>query len=184
MALGATVYKATIDISDLDRNYYGNHVLTIARHPSETERRMMLRILAYCLYAGENLEFGRGLSTEGEPSLWAIDDTGHIETWVDLGCTDLRQIRKAAGRSEHVCVLAYDEAKVGAWWSSHQGDFWKIPKLTIKKVDDLSSERLAGMAQRNMRLSMTIQDGIVWVSNDTENIQIEVELLLEESIRK
>jgi len=184
MALSATVCKATIDISDLDRNYYGNHVLTIARHPSETERRMMLRILAYCLHAGENLEFGRGLSTEGEPALWAMDDTAHIETWVDLGCPDLKQIRKAAGRSEHVCVLAYDEAKTSVWWASHQGDFWKIPKLTIKKIDDASSERLSGMAQRNMKFSVTIQDGIVWVSNDTDNLQIEIETLLEESIGK
>ncbi len=184
MALGATVYKATIDVSDLDRNYYGNHVLTIARHPSETERRMMLRVLAFCLHAGETLEFGRGLSTEGEPALWAIDDTGNINTWVDLGCPDLKQIRRAAGRSDHVCILTYDEAKIATWWASHQGDFWKIPKLSIKKVDDVSCDRLASMAVRNMKLSVTIQDGVVWVSNDTDNIQIDVEVLQEESVSK
>lgn len=102
MALGATVYKATIDVSDLDRDSYGNYVLTIARHPSETEERLMLRVLAFCRLAGERLEFGRGLSTEGEPALWEIDDTGAIVQWIEVGCPDVKQVRKAAGRSEHV----------------------------------------------------------------------------------
>lgn len=83
MALGSTVYKATLDISDLDRGYYATHVLTVARHPSETEERLMLRILAFASLAGEHLEFGRGLSTEGEPALWEIDDTGTIERWIE-----------------------------------------------------------------------------------------------------
>lgn len=109
MALGSTVYKATLDISDLDRGYYATHVLTVARHPSETEERLMLRILAFASLAGEHLEFGRGLSTEGEPALWEIDDTGTIERWIEVGCPDVRQVRRAAGRSNHVTVLAYGE---------------------------------------------------------------------------
>ena len=118
MALGSTVYKATLDISDLDRGYYATHVLTVARHPSETEERLMLRILAFASLAGEHLEFGRGLSTEGEPALWEIDDTGTIERWIEVGCPDVRQVRRAAGRSNHVTVLAYGEDRVGPWWQS------------------------------------------------------------------
>ena len=99
MALGATVYKAVLDLSDLDRNLYGTFPLTVARHPSETEERLMLRILAFAMHAGERLSFGRGLSTEGEPALWAIDDTGEIEEWIELGTPDVKQVRRAAGKS-------------------------------------------------------------------------------------
>ena len=92
MALGATIYKANIDISDVDRGYYGSHLCTLARHPSETEERLAIRMLAYCLYVGETdmrLEFGRGLSTEGEPALWEIDDTGAIACWIAGGVRDI-----------------------------------------------------------------------------------------------
>lgn len=134
MALGATVYKATIDVSDLDRDSYGNYVLTIARHPSETEERLMLRVLAFCRLAGERLEFGRGLSTEGEPALWEIDDTGAIVQWIEVGCPDVKQVRKAAGRSEHVQIVAYGEDRVEPWWEGNKGDFAKIGKLTVERA--------------------------------------------------
>lgn len=182
MALGATVYKAQLDLSDLDRNYYASHLLTVARHPSETEERLMLRVLAFALHAGERLEFGRGLSAEGEPALWAIDDTGSIETWIDVGTPDVRQVRKSAGRSAHVTVLAYDEAKIGPWWSASSGEFSKIDKLTVLSVSDESVAALAAMASRNMKLAVTIQDGTVWVSDDDRhNAQIDFVHLKEEN---
>lgn len=180
MALGATVYKATIDISDLDRGYYGSHVLTVARHPSETEERLMLRVLAFCRHAGENLEFGRGLSAEGEPALWEIDDTGAIVTWVEVGCPDVKQVRKAAGRSEHVLIAAYDDARIGPWWETTKGDFGKIAKLSVIRVSDEQVTALAGMAARNMKLAVTIQDGVIWVSNDHESLQIDIAVLQQE----
>ena len=104
MALKTTVYKVTIDLSDLDRNYYAEHVLTVARHPSETEARLMLRVLAFCLHAGERVEFGRGLSTEGEPALWEVDDTGAIVTWVELGTPS--QLQSLCGYDEEAVLRA------------------------------------------------------------------------------
>ena len=180
MALGATVYKANIALSDLDRSYYAEHVLTVARHPSETQTRLMLRILAFCLHAGEKLEFGRGLSTEGEPALWDIDDTGSIVSWIELGTPDVRTVRKAAGRSEHVTVLAYDEARIGPWWEANAGEMGKILKLTVIAVKDAASEALDRMCERNMKLAVTIQDGTIWVSSDACNIQIDLDWLQRE----
>lgn len=177
MALGATVYKAVIDVSDLDRDCYGNYVLTVARHPSETEERLMLRILAFARHAGERLEFGRGLSTEGEPALWEIDDTGAIVHWIELGCPDVKQVRKAAGKSEHVQIVAYDDDKVAPWWNSHQGDFGKIGKLSVIAIGNDSVQALGRMAGRNMKLAVTIQDETIWVSDDKTSIQIEVRTL-------
>ncbi len=180
MALGATVYKAAVSLSDLDRNYYSELVLTVARHPSETEERLMLRVLAYCMHAGERLEFGRGLSAEGEPALWEVDDTGAILEWVELGTPDVRTVRKAAGKSAHVTVIAYDEAKIEPWWAAHQGDFGKIEKLAVIVVPDVDAEALSAMAKRSMKLAVTIQDGIVWVSDDASNVQIDLKWLKRE----
>lgn len=149
MALGATVYKATIDVSDLDRDSYGNYVLTIARHPSETEERLMLRVLAFCRLAGERLEFGRGLSTEGEPAQ----------------------------------IVAYGEDRVEPWWEGNKGDFAKIGKLTVVSVPDDQVTALASMASRNMKLAVTIQDGILWISDDRDSLQIEVTVLQTEHER-
>ena len=177
MALGATVYKAQLSISDLDRNWYGEPVLTLARHPSETETRLMLRVLAWCMRAGEKLEFGRGLSTDGDPALWELDDTGAIIDWVELGVPDLRTVRKAAGKSEHVLVLAYDEARSAPWWESLKGDFSKISKLAVVLIHDDEAKALGSMATRNMKLAVTIQDGVFWVSNDHSSLQIDPEWL-------
>lgn len=177
MALGATVYKATVDISDLDRPYYGRHVLTIARHPSETEERLMLRLLAFCRHADEHTEFGRGLSTEGEPALWQIDDTGVIAEWIDVGWPDVKQVRKAAGRSDRVVIITYDEAKYEPWWQSNRGDFGKIDKLTVLAVDDAFVGPLASLADRNMRLAVTIQDDIAWISDDRRSVEVRFKLL-------
>ena len=183
MALGATVYKAQLSISDLDRNWYGEPVLTLARHPSETETRLMLRVLAWCMRAGEKLEFGRGLSTDGDPALWELDDTGAIIDWVELGVPDLRTVRKAAGKSEHVLVLAYDEARTAPWWESLKGDFSKISKLAVVLIHDDEAQALGSMATRNMKLAVTIQDGVFWVSNDHSSLQIDPEWLKREDER-
>ncbi len=178
MALGATIYKATIDVSDIDRGYYETRALTVARHPSETEARMMLRILAYALYAGEHVEFGRGISTEDEAALWEINDAGDIGRWIEIGVPDTKTLRKAAGKSEDVVVLAYDQARIEPWWASHKGDFSKIDKLSVRWISDEDLEKLAAMAKRNMKLAATIQDGIVWLADDTQNIEIHIESLM------
>ena len=177
MALGATVHKVTVDISDIDRGYYGKHVLTVAQHPSETQERLMLRVLAFCQHADERTEFGRGLSTEGEPALWQIDDTGAIATWVDVGWPDVKQVRKAAGRSDKVVILTYDEAKYEPWWRSHAGELGKIDKLTVYAIDQHYVEALAFLVNRNMKIAVTIQDGVMWVSDDQHNVEVAIKTL-------
>ena len=177
MATGATVYKALIDISDLDRNYYGSHSLTVARHPSETEERLMLRILAFCCHAGEHLEFGRGLSTQGEPALWEMAPTGEIHHWIEVGCVDVKQVRRACGKSEMVTIMAYDDDRIVPWWTSNKGEFSKLDKLSVITVSNELLEKLAKYVNRNMRLSVTIQDNIIWLSDDSGSLQIEFQTL-------
>ena len=110
MALKSTIYKAELQIANMDRHYYGDHSLTIARHPSETDERMMVRVAAFALFASERLEFCKGLSDTDEPDLWQKDLTGAIETWIEVGQPDERRIAKASGRADEVIVIAYGAA--------------------------------------------------------------------------
>lgn len=178
MALGATIYKLTVDLSDIDRGYYGTRVLTLAQHPSETQARLMVRVLAYCLYASDHLEFGRGLASE-EAALWEMNAAGDIGRWIEVGVPDNRALRKAAGRSDDVVVLSYDDARVETWWLSNKGDFGKIHKLSILRIRDGELEKLARMAQRSMHLAATIQDGVVWLADGTVNLELHLEYLMQ-----
>lgn len=178
MALGATIYKATMEISDLDRGWYGTRNLTIACHPSETQARMMVRVLAFALYASDRLEFGRGISADDEADIWEMNDAGGIGRWIDVGTPDNKSLRKAAGKSDDVVVLAYDDAKVDAWWPANKGDFGKISKLTVLRLRDEEMAALEGMCARTMHLAATIQDGVVWIADDKQNLELHVETLM------
>ena len=99
MSPKSTVMKVELQVSDMDRHYYASHALTLAQHPSETDLRLLVRLLAFALYADERLEFGRGLSDEDEPTLWRRDYTGAVEQWIELGQPDESRLRRAAGRA-------------------------------------------------------------------------------------
>ena len=177
MALKATIFKAELNIADMDRDHYGDYSLTIARHPSETDERMMLRVLAFARHAHERLQFTRGLSADDEPDLWQKDLTDAIELWIDLGLPDEKRIRKACGRAQQVVVYAYGARTVGPWWEQLAGKLDRFDNLTVYSVEKSASETLAQLAERSMRLQFTLQDGAAWVSDDKTNVQVEFEEL-------
>jgi len=170
MALKSTIHKVDLQIADMDRNYYQQHNLTLARHPSETEERMMVRLVAFALYADEALVFGKGLSDEEEPDLWLKDLTGSIELWIDVGLPDEREIRKACGRAKQVVLMIYGGRTADMWWSQNSKQLQKQSNLTVINLSD--SQSLSPMAERSMQVSCNIQDGQVFIS--TENTAIEL----------
>jgi uncharacterized protein YaeQ len=171
MALRASIYRVVLTVSDLDRSVYSTHSLTIARHPSETEERLMVRVLAFALHASESLVFGRGLSTEEEPDLCRRDATGAIDLWIDVGLPDERAIRKACGRARQVSVLAYGERRTEAWWASNAGLLSRLANLSVSTLSDAEIVRLAAMAARSMDMTCTIQDGHVWLASDNATVE-------------
>jgi uncharacterized protein YaeQ len=173
MALKSTIFKANLNIADMDRPYYGEHNLTLARHPSETDERMMVRLLAFAWFADERLEFGRGLSAEAEPALWLRDYSGEIRLWIEVGLPDERAIRKAAGRAAEVVVLAYGGRTVDLWWAKEGGSLARLDKLRVLALDGEQSAALAALAQRGMQLQCTIQDGQTWLTDGTDTVLIE-----------
>ena len=167
MAFKATVYKAELQISDMDRHYYATHPLTLAQHPSETDQRLMVRVLAFALFADERLSFGRGLSSEDEPDLWRKSLTGEIEQWIDLGQPDESRIRKACGRARQVIVVAYGGRAFAPWWEKNAAALARCSNLSVIEIPAVSVEELAALIARNMSLQCMIQDREMQFSTDT-----------------
>jgi len=165
MAIKATIFKATLDVVDMDRNYYAEHRLTLARHPSETDERMMVRILAFALSAHERLEFGKGISDSGEPDLWLKGLSGDIELWIELGHPDARVVAKACKRSRRVVVYAFS-SRPETWWDGVKDDLGRFGNLEVMRVDAKSAKALAALAAPTMSLQCSVQEGEVWFRDD------------------
>ncbi|HVL56429.1 MAG TPA: YaeQ family protein [Burkholderiaceae bacterium] len=173
MALRSTIYKAELVVSDMDRGYYAEHVLTLARHPSETEERLMVRLVAFALHADPQLVFGNGLSTHDEPDLWSRDLTGAIRLWIDVGLPDDKLIRRACGRAERVVVLGYGGSRVEQWWARSRVPLSRLENLTVLALPTATTDELQRMAARNLRLNCSIQDGEAWFNTDTIGVAVQ-----------
>ncbi len=173
MAIKATIFKANLQIADMERHYYQNHALTLARHPSETDERMMVRLLAFALHAHEYLEFGQGMTNDGEADLWLKDLTGSIKLWIDVGIPDEKLIRKACGRASQVLVYCYGGRVADMWFAQNRTQFERQKNLTIINLPVESTREIAKLAQRNMNLQCTIQDGQVWLGDGDVSVQVE-----------
>ena len=172
MALKATVVKAELQVSDMDRHYYANHNLTLAQHPSETDTRLMVRLLAFALHADERLEFGRGLSQDDEPDLWRKELTGEIEQWIDLGQPDEARIRKACGRARQVVVVTYAGRSADLWWDKNAASLARNRNLTVIDLAAEAVAELTALMARGMRLNVMIQDGEVQVLGGDTTVEI------------
>ena len=172
MALKATIFKVELQLADLDRGYYQTHFLTLARHPSETDERMMVRTIAFALRAHPSLEFGRGLSTEDEPDLWRKDLTGAIEEWIEVGLPDEKRLRRASGRSAAVLVVAYGGRTAEIWWEQNQPALRKLGKLTVVALPQPQTEALAQHVTRTMQISCTVQEGELWLVIDGATLRL------------
>ncbi|WP_461517089.1 YaeQ family protein [Porticoccus sp.] len=172
MALKATVFKAELNVSDMDRGYYQSHALTLARHPSETDERMMIRLLAFALNADEQLHFTKGLSSDDEPDLWRKNLQGEVELWVEVGLPDERRIRKACNRAEQVIVYAYGARNAPIWWKNIQNDLARFDNLKVIYLSPEDTTGLTAMAARSMSLQATIQDGSVWFGDEITTLSI------------
>ena len=171
MALNATIFKIDLTITDMDRGYYATHALVLARHPSETDERMMVRLLAFALNASAALVFGKGLSNEDEAALWQKDLTGIIELWIDVGLPDEKMVRKACGRANQVRIYTYGRG-AERWWESMRSALARPDNLSVIDLPQATTQEMAALAQRNMQLQCTIQDDTVWLTDGTRTVEI------------
>ena len=176
MALKATIYKAQLQISDMDRQVYGEHTLTLALHPSETEERLLIRLLAFALQVPADtdagaLQFARGLSDTDEPDLWQHDLSGQLVQWVEVGQPDERRLAKACGRAERVSLYVYGSS-AAIWWAAIRNKLTRLTNLAVWQIDPEQSQALAALAQRAMQWQVTVQDGTVWVSAGESSVEL------------
>ncbi|MFJ1229404.1 YaeQ family protein [Yersinia proxima] len=172
MALKATIHKAAVNIADMDRNFFQDVNLTIAQHPSETDQRMMLRLLAWICHADERLQFTKGLSADDEPEIWRHNDHNGIELWVELGLPEEKRLRKACNQSQQVVLYAYSERAAKVWWPQVKEKLSGHRHLRVRFLDDEQMAKLAALSNRNMSLQATLQEGTIWLSDDQNNLEI------------
>ena len=177
MATKATVFKVALQIADMDRHYYGDHQLTLAQHPSETDTRMMVRLVAFALNASETLSFSKGLCVDDEAELWDKSLSGEIDLWVEFGQADEKWLRKACGRAKNVTLYTYGGRSVPIWWQQNEQLFSRYQNLTVVNLPEDAVKSLDQFVTRNMDLQVSISEGQVWVSNSASSVLIELELL-------
>ena len=174
MAISSTINKLSLNIADMDRHYYQSHDLTVAQHPSETDFRFMIRIIAFAANAHEQLCFCKGLADEEEPELWQKSLTDDIELWIDLGQPDEKRIRKACGRAEQVIIYTYHERKAKTW---RQQQHAKLQRFSNLQVVHINANGIDSMLKRSMQLQCNIQDGIMYLSDDEQNFSVTMDSL-------
>ena len=152
MAIKATIFKTNLQIADMERHYYQDHALTLARHPSETDERLMVRLLVFALHAHEYLEFGQGMTDDDEADLWLKDLTGAIQLWIDVGLPDEKLIRKACGRASQVIVYTYGGRIADMWFAQNSSQFERLRNLTVINLPVETTRTIARLAQRTMQL--------------------------------
>jgi uncharacterized protein YaeQ len=176
MALKSTIYKMQLSLSDLNRAHYAQYPLTLARHPSETAERLMMRVVAFCLYADERLRFGAGLSNAEEPDLLLPDLTGGITLWVEVGMPEPRWVSKALSRADTVAILVYGGTAT-RWLKAVEEQFpnrSSMQRLSLIQAvpnDPAAFERLA---ERNAQLTCTVQDETIWLASATDTVELKL----------
>lgn len=176
MALKATIYKAHLQIADMDRSVYVDHAVTVARHPSETDERMMVRLLALGLNLPADadhgtLELAKDLWEADEPALWHKDLTGRIVHWIEVGQPDDKRLLRASGRAERVSVISFT-ASTPIWWSGIANKIARARNIAVWQLDAAESQALGALAQRSMQLQLSVQDGAVWLGDGQRSVDI------------
>jgi uncharacterized protein YaeQ len=176
MAIKAIIYKANVQLADMDRQVYADHSLTIARHPSETDERLLIRLLAFALNAPTNnddgdLQFAKDLWDADEPALWQKDLTGQIKHWIEVGQPDEKRLMRVTSRSGRVSVYSAN-TKTPVWWGGIETKLTRARNLTVWHVPAEQTQALAALAQRTMELQVTVQDGAIWVGDGTRSVEV------------
>ncbi|QDL52885.1 YaeQ family protein [Rhodoferax aquaticus] len=181
MAIKSTIFKANLQIADIDNSYYADHALTLARHPSETDERMMIRLVALALQAHKlqsvcggdgTLAFGAGLSDPNEPDVWLRDFTGQTRLWIEVGQPEDKPMLKACGKADEVVLYCFNHA-AEVWWKGIENKLSRPTNLQVFRIPTTASQSLIPLAQRSMQLQATVQEGVLTLGDTDRTVDIE-----------
>jgi uncharacterized protein YaeQ len=174
MALSASIFKLNIFISNMDTNFYQEFDLTMAQHPSESEARMMYRLLAFIHSAHDDLKFTQGLSNVEEPELWQMSLTGEVIHWIELGLPDEKRIKQAAGKSKKVSIYTYHKNKAEEWFPKIKEKFLKNDKINIYSLEVTENGPIEALVEKSMKLTCVIEDNLMYLASDDHRIGIQI----------
>ena len=181
MALKSTIYKANLSIADIDHSYYEDHQLTLARHPSETDERMMIRLLALAINAYKlqavcngdgKLAFGAGLSDPDDPDVSLRDFTGQTRVWIEVGQPEDKPLLKACGKADAVVLYCFNHA-AEVWWRGMENKLSRARNLEVWRIPTEAAQALIPLAQRSMQLQATVQEGALTLSDNAHSVVVE-----------
>ncbi len=181
MAQKSTIFKATLQVADIDHAYYAEHAVTLARHPSETDERMMVRLVALALNAhtvqsvcqGDGvLGFGKGLSDPDDPDVLLSDFTGRKRLWIEVGQPEEKPLIKAGSQADAVHVYPYGPA-AELWWKTMAPKVARLDKVRIWRLPTDAARELVSLAERSMQLHATIQDQALSLGSERGNVSLE-----------
>lgn len=173
MALKATIYKVKLSVSNLNIHHYQDYSLTIAKHPSETNLRLMYRVIAFGLLSQEELEFTKGLSEDSEPDLWKVNYDGSIDHWIELGHPDERRIRQICAKAKQVSIFTYQDGTSLSWFKGIENQLHRFDHLNVTHLFVKDGQNIEDFVERGMNFGMSIEDDEIWLSNDNERINLE-----------
>ena len=164
MAQKATIYKVELSVADMDRHYYETHKMTLAKHPSETDERLMVRVIAFALNAHEDLEMTKGLSTDDEPDIWQKSLSGELDVWVALGLPSEKIVRQSCGKAGKVIIYPYGGKTAEMWWDKIKNSTTRFDNLQVVNLCARGTDELAKLASRSMKVQVNIQDGDLMIT--------------------
>lgn len=181
MALKSTVFKAEVQLADIDHGHYTDLALTLARHPSETDERMMVRLVTLLLHAHQvqalcggngQIGFGAGLSTPDAADVLLEDFSGRTRLWIELGQPDEKRVARACSRADQVIVYAHGPA-AEVWWRGAEGKLARFDRTEVWRLPSASVQALAALVQRSMKLQATLQDGLLMLTDERGSVSVE-----------
>ncbi len=181
MAVKSTIFKVNLAVADIDHGYYADHALTLARHPSETDDRMMVRLAALALNAHQlqtvcqgdgTLAFGAGLSDPDDPDVLLTDFTGAKRLWIEVGQPEDKPLAKACSKADAVVLYAFSHA-ADVWWRGIETKLTRLDKLQVWRLPFESAQSLGALAQRSMQLQATVHDSVLTLSDDRQSVTVE-----------
>ncbi len=165
----STIYKAFVELSNLNSHTYESFNLTMAKHPSENESRMMYRLVSYLHESNKNLEFTRGLSSTDEPEVWEKGASGEVIHWIEMGEPDEKRIRKVCGKSQKVTIYTYNQNTAHLWFEKIKNKLIGNQKVKIYHIQN--QEDFEVLINRSMKLDCLIEDQSLYLSDELNRIE-------------
>lgn len=178
MALQATPYKIEMNLTDMDRHVYETLRFTVARHPSETEERLAVRLIAYALFYKEHLSFGRGLSDVDEPALWEKSLDDRVLHWIEVGQPDSERMTWCSRRTERFSLVAYGNLRV--WQTKELDPVRSLKNINVVGIEQGALEALAQDLPRSLNWSLMISEGELFITDERGQHEVPLQWLIGE----